>query len=65
MCKCEKSKVVFETTTLEKIVSNPQWVLDNEETFWETARPQILTRKWAKHVNYEIPYEKWRESMLE
>jgi hypothetical protein len=63
MSDCKKSQVVFDTTTLEKIVGDPQWVYDNEETFWSTYRAQILTRKWAKNVNYEISYEKWRESI--
>jgi hypothetical protein len=65
MSECKKSQVVFDTTTLEKIVGDPQWVLDNEETFWSTYRAQILTRKWAENVNYEISYEKWRESIQE
>lgn len=65
MCNCVGSRVEFDTTTLEKIVKDPQWVLENEEIFWTNYRPQILTRKWAKHVNYEIPYEKWRENIKE
>ncbi len=65
MSNCVNSKVEFDTSTLEKIVQDPQWVLDNEETFWANYRAQILTRKWAAHVNYEIPYEKWRDSIRE
>ena len=65
MFNCADSKVEFDTTTLEKIVEDPQWVLENQETFWTNYRPQILTRKWAEHVNYEIPYEKWRDSIKE
>ena len=65
MKTCEESKIVFETTTLEKIIHDSKWILDHEETFWSNYRPQILTRKWAEHVNYEIPYEKWRESIRE
>jgi len=65
MCTCEKSKVVFDTTTLEKIVNDPQWVLENEEKFWAEYRAQILTRKWAEHVKYEISYEEWRENIEE
>ncbi len=63
MSKCKKSKIVFDTTTLEKIVEDPQWILENEELFWKEYRPQKLVRKWAKHVNYEINYSEWREKI--
>jgi hypothetical protein len=54
------SNIVLDTTTLEKIINEPQWTLDNQEEFWSTYRAQRLVRKWADNVNYEIPYEKWR-----
>jgi hypothetical protein len=65
MCDCEKSQIVFDTSSLEKIVNDPQWILKNQETFWSTYRAQILTRKWAEHVKYEISYEKWSKSIQE
>jgi hypothetical protein len=65
MGNCEKSQVVFDTTTLEKIVEDPQWILDNEQTFWAEYRAQILVRKWANQVKYDIPYDKWRERIQE
>ena len=65
MCTCETSQVEFDTTTLEKIVADPHWVLENEEAFWSSYRAQTLTRKWAEFVKYEIPYEKWRQSIQE
>lgn len=33
MCHCETSKISFETTSLEKIITDLQWVLENEEIF--------------------------------
>ena len=65
MSNCEQSKIVFETASLEKIVNDPEWVLANQDTFWETERAQILTRKWADFVKWEIDYDKWRASMTE
>ncbi len=65
MGNCTESQISFDTTTLEKIVNEPQWVLDNEETFWAEYRAQILTRKWADFVYYDISYDKWRESIRE
>lgn len=63
MSSCEKSNIIFDTTTLEKIINDPQWVLDNEETFWADYRAQILVRKWAEQVNFDIPYQEWREKI--
>lgn len=65
MSNCEESQINFDTTTLEKIMEDPQWVLDHEEEFWSTYRAQTLVRKWAGFVKYEIPYEKWREKIQE
>ena len=59
------SEITFDTTTLEKIVSDSQWVLDNEEEFWTTFRAQILTQKWADNVKYDIDREWWRNHMQE
>lgn len=65
MCNSEQSIITFETGGLEKIVHDPEWVLANQDLFWETTRAQILTRKWANNVNWEIDYDKWRASMTE
>jgi hypothetical protein len=65
MCDCLKSQIVFDTTTLDKIVTDPWWVLDNEHAFWAEYRAQVLVCKWAEQVGYAIPYEKWRDRMRE
>lgn len=65
MCAKKPSEITFDTTTLEKIVSDPQWILDNEEEFWTCYRAQKLTQKWADHVKYEIDRESWRSKIQE
>ena len=65
MFDCLKSQIAFATTTLEKIVNDPWWVLDNEKVFWATYRAQVLVCKWAEQVGYTIPYDKWRGMMQE
>lgn len=60
---CEKSKITFNTETLEKIVNDPNAVLENEEAFWEDEKPQEYTRRWAEAVNYTIRYDEWREQI--
>lgn len=53
------------TETLEKICKKPDWILRNEKEFWETERPQKLTKLWADEIHYSISYDKWREQMSE
>jgi hypothetical protein len=65
MGRCEKSKISFNTETLEKIVNDPHAILGDEESFWEDEKPQEYTRLWAEAVNYPIPYDEWREKIRE
>jgi len=62
---CTKSKVVFNTEALEKIVFEPEWVLENQEEFWTQYPAQKYTRDWAEAVKYEIDYEDWRGKIQE
>lgn len=64
-CRCLKSKILFNTEALEKMVYEPEWVLENEETFWSTIPAQKYTRRWIEQVNYQMDYEKWRETINE
>ncbi|RLI09322.1 hypothetical protein DRO42_04505 [Candidatus Bathyarchaeota archaeon] len=57
---CLKSKIEFNTEALEKIVFEPEWVLKNQERFWEAYPAQRYTLDWAKQVKYEIDFEDWR-----
>ena len=62
-CRCLDSEIVFNTEALEKLVYDPEWVLDNQEEFWSSYPAQKYARDWARNVNYEIDYEKWRETI--
>lgn len=63
MCECQTSKIVLNTTTLEKIAHDPASILRDEESFWAEEKPQQYTRRWAEMVNYTLSYDKWREEM--
>ena len=65
MGKCEKSKIIFNTKTLAKIVNEPEAILQDEESFWQDERPQHLTRLWAEAVGYSINYDEWRQRIGE
>ncbi|NHJ02636.1 MAG: hypothetical protein EAX86_10900 [Candidatus Heimdallarchaeota archaeon] len=64
MVSCSDSTIKFNTSALERIVNEPQKVLNEEQAFWTNEKAQIYTKNWAKHVNYEIQYDEWRESLL-
>ena len=53
-----KSQITLSTDNLDKLVNHPEDVLANYEEFWETERVQFCTKKWADHLNYEIPHDK-------
>jgi hypothetical protein len=64
-CKCLKSEIIFNTEALEKMVYEPEWVLENEEVFWLDYPSQRYSRDWADQVNYTIDYEAWRKTIRE
>lgn len=63
MGKCRESRINFNTKTLEKIVYEPDAILQDEESFWENERPQKLTKLWAQSANYSISYDRWRKKI--
>ena len=63
MSRCEKSIITYNTSTLEKIIDSPEEILKNEKLFWEEERSQKLTKKWARNIGYEIPFNEWREKL--
>ena len=56
---------MFNTDSLEKIIYEPLWVLDNEEEFWTEYPAHRYARDWAEAVNYEIDYGEWRERITD
>lgn len=64
-CRCLESKILFNTEALEKMVYDPEWVLENEEAFWTQYPSQRYTRDWIDQVNYNMDYEQWRKTVKE
>jgi hypothetical protein len=60
---CADSRIVYDTSTLEKIVRPPERVLENEEGFWQNEKAQIYTTAWADNVGFAISREKWRRQI--
>lgn len=57
------SEVIITTDNLDMLIIHPEKALADFAGFWETQRPQELTRGWAKNVNYKIPYEKLEQQV--
>ncbi len=64
MNDCLRSEISFDTWSLEKIVDDPLWVLENEESFW-WEKAQRYTLDWARQVNYQVSFEDWRQKIRE
>ena len=43
---CRNSQVSFETRTLEKIVRQPELVIEEGGSFWENEKPLEYTKIW-------------------
>ena len=64
-CRCHKSEIIFNTDALEKLVYEPEWVLENQEEYWSSYPAQKYAVNWAEQVNYKVDYDKWREIIKE
>lgn len=64
-CRCLDSKISFNTEALEKLVYDPEWVLENQEEFWSKYPSQKYAVDWAEQVKYEIDYGAWRKTITE
>ena len=64
-CGCLESKIIFNTDALEKLVFEPEWVLENQKAFWKNFPAQKYAQDWADQVNYQIDYDKWYETIKE
>ncbi len=56
---CLESKVVFETSTLERIVRYPEAVIEEGAGFWENEKAMVYTKAWSEGTNVPIPYLRW------
>jgi len=57
--RCLNSLVEFETGTLERIVREPESVIEEGGSFWQNEEPMRYTQIWAEAVNVRIPYMRW------
>lgn len=39
MGKCRESRVAINTSTLERLIYDPQTILESEDAFWEEEEP--------------------------
>ncbi|MHA2100133.1 MAG: DUF5700 domain-containing putative Zn-dependent protease [Candidatus Kariarchaeaceae archaeon] len=65
MSRCLSSKIEFDTSTLEKIIFDPDSILENEDDFWENERAQKLTQTWSHIIKYSIDFNSWRKDIKE
>jgi len=60
-----ETKVVFVTSTLERIISEPQQVLEREDNFWTEEKVQVLAQGWIDEVRVKNARDKWRRNISE
>jgi tetratricopeptide (TPR) repeat protein len=66
---CQASKVVFDVTSLEKVLLNPELILDDPDAFWENNPAYVLAKRWHHNNNISLDtrnyYSTWIEQLKE
>jgi hypothetical protein len=60
---CLDSTLTFETSALERIVREPDRVLEDEDSFWEEEPAQKFTTAWATNNGFTLGHKKWRSKL--
>jgi hypothetical protein len=56
---CLESKIVFETSTLERIVRYPEAVIEEGGAFWQNEKALVYTKAWSEGTKVRINYIRW------
>lgn len=59
-CPCLKAKIKFDDSSIEKIILNPEEVLANPDSFWESDSAYLLVKLWHQNISFPIPMEQWK-----
>ena len=60
---CTKSKVTFDTSSLEYIFLHAEEILSNPEAFWENDSAYKAIKKIMTGLKRPIPYDKWKKNI--
>jgi hypothetical protein len=60
---CLDSTLTFEASALERIVREPDRVLEGEDPFWEEEPAQQYTAAWAANNGFTISRKTWRDNL--
>ncbi|UCD64696.1 MAG: hypothetical protein JSW34_04465 [Candidatus Zixiibacteriota bacterium] len=58
-----ETTITFVTSALERILYNPELVLEEEETFWVDEKVQVLAQSWIDEVGVRNARNKWRKKV--
>lgn len=59
-CLCFQSKIMFDDSSLEKIVLHPEEVLANSDSFWANDPSYQLVKLWHQRISFPIPMDQWK-----
>lgn len=62
---CPDSVLTFDTSALERLVRQPERVLEDEEAFWEGEPAQQYVEAWAEGNGFSVSRERWRALVAE
>ncbi len=64
-CECAQSAISFDISSLEKIILEPEAILQDPEGFWQEDEAYRLVRKWHDRISQPPDLERWRAQMAD
>ncbi len=65
MDHCQDSEIKFDDSSIKRIFTNPEWVLEDVHGFWEREPPYKTTMEWSDATRVPIDYEGFRAKLEE
>jgi len=60
-CQCLRSKVRFDVSSVEKIILQPEKILEDPEKFWQEDAAYRHVRMWHDQIEQPPDLQKWRD----
>jgi len=62
-CPCLRSTVRFDVSSVEKIILQPEKILEDPGRFWQQDEAYQLVRKWHDRTNQPLDLDGWRQGI--
>jgi hypothetical protein len=60
-CRCLRSQIAFDVTSVEKIYLQPEIILEDPDQFWQEDEAYRLVKQWHDNTRQPLDLDRWRE----